>query len=272
MTQFDHDIALTPIKEGHYQVSISDTWNVVIGPNGGYIAAIILNGMKAELGDIQTRSVTYHFLSASVPGAAELKVTLEKKGRSLSTCSARLTQGERTIAMALATFAPARSEFGFQDFAPPDVAPADAIEPSKRMSPNLVGHVPFRDHYDQRLAIGPTPPDLGQDGKVGGWTRFKEHRHFDDLAVVAILDSWFPGLNVRPTPGPMHAPTVDHTVHFLQSVPLSEMQLDDFLLVEFTTSVANEGYLIENGKIWSPTGLLIAESQQLAVCLPRDDG
>jgi acyl-CoA thioesterase len=67
----------------------------------------------------------------------------------------------------------------------------------------------------------------------------------------------------------MHAPTVDHTVHFLHSVPLTDLALDDFLLVEFTTSVANEGYLIENGKIWSPDGTLIAESRQLAVCMPR---
>lgn len=269
MTQFDRDIAVTPINEGHYAVTISDTWNVIVGPNGGYIAAIIFNGMKTMLGDVQTRSVTFHFLSASVPGAAELFVTIEKKGRSLSTCSARLIQGDRTIALAIATFASKRSEFGFRDFEAPLVTPADEIEPSKRMNPELAGYVPFRGHYDQRLAIGPTPPEIGDDGRVGGWTRFKQHRVFDDLAVAAISDSWFPGLNARPTPEPMHAPTVDHTVHFLRSVPLTDMALEDFLLVEFTTSVAAEGYLIENGKIWSPDGVLIAESQQLAVYLPH---
>ncbi|MEM7098861.1 MAG: thioesterase family protein [Pseudomonadota bacterium] len=269
MTQFDRDIAVTPIKEGRYSVAISDSWNVIVGPNGGYIAAIILNGMKTTLGDAQTRSVTFHFLSASVPGAAELFVSVEKKGRSLSTCSARLIQGERTIALALATFAPERSEFGFLDFEVPQVPPADEIEVAKRMNPKLSSYVPFRDHYDQRLAIGPIPPELGQDGKVGGWTRFKENRAFDDLAVAAISDSWFPGLNARSTPLPMHAPTVDHTVHFLRSTPMVEMTVEDFLLVEFTTSVASEGYLIENGRIWSPDGVLIAQSRQLAVYLPR---
>ena len=71
------------------------------------------------------------------------------------------------------------------------------------------------------------------------------------------------------TPEPMHAPTVDHTVHFLQSLPITDLSLDSFLLVEFTTSIANEGYLVENGNIWSQTGILIAQSRQLAVCLPR---
>jgi acyl-CoA thioesterase len=269
MTPFDRDIAVTPISNGHYSVSIANSWNVIIGPNGGYVAAIILNGMKTTLGNVQTRSVTFHFLSASIPGSAELFVTVEKRGRSLSTCSARLIQGDRTIALAVASFAAQRSEFGFRDFAAPVVHPADKLEPSKRMNPRLIGYAPFRDHFDQRLAIGATPPEVGDDGKVGGWTRFKHHRVFDDLAVVAISDSWFPGLSVRSTPEPMHAPTVDHTVHFLHSVPLTDLALDDFLLVEFTTSVANEGYLIENGKIWSPDGTLIAESRQLAVCMPR---
>ena len=48
MTQFDRDIAATKICEEHYSVTISETWNVIIGPNGGYIAAIILNGMKSN--------------------------------------------------------------------------------------------------------------------------------------------------------------------------------------------------------------------------------
>ena len=43
-------------------------------------------------------------------------VKVEKKGRSLSTCNARLVQGEKTIAVAIATFATKRSEFGFRDF------------------------------------------------------------------------------------------------------------------------------------------------------------
>ena len=116
------------------------------------------NGMKSELGNVQTRSITFHFLSASIPGNAELFVKVEKKGRSLSTCNARLVQGEKTIAVAIATFATKRSEFGFRDFEAPEVPFPEQIESSKRMNSELVSHAPFRDHYDQRLAIGKIPP------------------------------------------------------------------------------------------------------------------
>lgn len=268
-TQFDQDIALVSIGPGHYQVNISESWNVILGPNGGYIAAIILNGMKAQLGNAQTRSITFHFLSASVPGPAELHVNVEKKGRTLSTCTAKLLQGDKTIAMSIATFGFARENHTFCDLEMTQVRGPEDIDLTNRMNPGMAGHVPFRDQYDQRLAIGPTPPATSDQGKVGGWTRFRENRLFDDLAIVAISDSWFPGLSVKELPEPTHAPTVDHSVHFLTSVPMASIGIEDFLLVEFTTGVAQEGYLVEDGNIWAPNGTLIAQSRQLAILLPK---
>ncbi len=268
-TQFDRDIALEHLSGNRYQINISDNWNVTIGPNGGYIAAIILNGMKLSAGELQTRSITFHFLSASVPGPAELEINIEKQGRLLTSCTGRLIQGKRTIALAIATFAPARESFTFCDLTMPVTTRPEDVDGEHRMKPGLSGHVPFRDNYDQRLTIGPLPPANSEKGRVGGWTRMKEHRRFDDLAIVAISDSWFPGLHAMATPEPVHAPTIDHTVHFLTSLPLATIGIDDFLLVEFETEVAAEGYLIENGKIWSDSGILIAKSRQLAIILPR---
>ncbi len=105
---------------------------------------------------------------------------------------------------------------------------------------------------------------------MGGWTRFREPRRFDDLAIVAISDSWFPGLMIKELPHPMHAPTVDHTIHFTSSLPLASVKDDDFILVEFTTGIAHDGYLIENGRIWSRDGTLMAESRQLAIIMRRE--
>ncbi|MEX0941011.1 MAG: thioesterase family protein [Pseudomonadales bacterium] len=269
MTQFDQDIGLNRTGTGSFDAVISDTWNVHIGPNGGYIAALILNGIKRELGDkgSQTRSITYHFLSASKPGPAKLGVTVEKFGRTLSTATAKLMQGDRTIALAIATFGEARPFFEFRDFNAPIIKPPEAITSAERMGPGMQGHVPFRDHYDQRLAIGPTPPSTTDKGQVGGWTRFEEHRTFDDLAIVAISDSWFPSMMAKNLPERLHAPTVDHSVHFMTSLPYKGMSISDFVLVEFKTEVASEGYLIEDGCMWAPDGTLLARSRQLAIMM-----
>lgn len=271
MTRFDKDIELNRVSPGLYRGNISETWNVNVGPNGGYIGAIILNGMLDEIGhDHQARSITFHFLSASVPGEATLHIETQKKGRTLSTITGKLMQGDRTIAMALATFAPDREAIEFCNIDMPAVPAPDEVPADRRMHPKMSGHVAFRDHYDQLLAIGPTPPDTSTTARVGGWTRFKDHRAFDELALVAISDSWFPGLMVKELPEPMHAPTVDHTVHFLAPLPPPSLREDDFLLVEFTTDVARNGYLVENGLMWTPDGILLAQSRQLAIIMSRE--
>ncbi len=270
LTRFDRYIDATPTGDGTWNINIAPDWHVTVGPNGGYIAAILLRALRCELDFPQTRTITTHFLSASTAGPAELFTHIEKKGRTLTTATARLVQNNRTVAMAMATFGSAReSELQFIDIVRPVVEDASDIPVVKRMNPAMDSHSPFRDQYDQRLAIGPLAPTFSDKARVGGWTRFRENRLFDDEAILAISDSWFPSIRARKTGETVHAPTVDHTVHFMTSLPMEDAMIDDFVLVEFATDVAQQGYLIENGSIWSKSGLLLAQSRQLAVILPR---
>lgn len=272
MTQFDADIAVTKEAPGVYSSLISDNWNLQIGPNGGYIAAILLNGMQTELGDSSRdiRGITFHFLSAATPGPASLEIGIEKIGRTFATVSGKLLQGNRTIAMALATFAPARPNAEFCDFTMPEVASPQDIAMDRWMSPAMYGHSPFRDHYDQKLAIGPTPPLRTHLARVGGWTRLKALRPFDALSLTAISDSWYPSIFARDFL-PMSAPTIDHTVHFFCDSPCNETDIDSYVLVEFETSLVQSGFLQEDGKIWAPNGTLLAQSRQLALVVPDSD-
>jgi acyl-CoA thioesterase len=271
MTKFDADIAVTKQAAGIYSTLIRDNWNVQIGPNGGYIAAILLNGMQAELGDSSrdVRGITFHFLSASTPGPASLNISIEKIGRTFATVSGKMIQGDRTIAMVLATFAPARPNSVFCDFTMPAVPLPGEIPEDLWMSPKMPGHSPFRDHYDQRLAIGPTPPLRTHLARVGGWTRLRELRQFDALSLTAISDSWYPSLFARDIP-PLSAPTIDHTVHFFCDSPCRETDIDSYVLVEFETRLVQSGFLQEDGKIWAPNGTLLAQSRQLALMVPEN--
>ena len=266
MNSFDQDISLTRVSASEFQVQISDAWQVNVGPNGGYIAAILLHATKQRLVDTQVRSFNCHFLSASVPGPATVSVSLEKSGRTISTVTAKLRQADRTIALAVANFANSRDVFSHTEVNMPVVPAPDTIPKKNRMNPDMSFFSAFRSQYDQRLAIGPLPPAIEKKSRVGGWTRFAEPRPFDDLGLLAISDSWYPSI-MSITDEAIHAPTIDHTVHFLHPLPL--VQANGFVLVSFQSEIALDGYLIEDGFIWSESGTLLARSRQLAIILER---
>jgi acyl-CoA thioesterase len=226
-----------------------------------------LSATKQLVQDKQTRTFSCHFLSASVPGPASLNVSLEKTGRTLTTAITRLVQADRTIAISVATFANSRQALTFNEIEMPVVPAPEEIPAGHVMGPGVLHNAPFRDQYDQRLAIGPRPAAADGTTQVGGWARFRDPGIIDDLALLAISDSWFPSMHAK-TDAPVHAPTIDHTVHFLHPLPTGNP--GDFVLVAFETKIAGDGFLIEDGLIWSESGTLLVRCRQLAIILDHD--
>ena len=85
-------------------------WWIVRGPNGGYVAAVLLRAMAARLGDPgrAPRSLTVHYTAPPAEGLVRIEVQVERSGRSLTTLSARMTQEGRLLALALAAFSASR--------------------------------------------------------------------------------------------------------------------------------------------------------------------
>jgi hypothetical protein len=63
-------------------------------------------------------------------------------------------------------------------------------------------------------------------------------------------------------------PTVDLTIHFRAGLPMSGLGPDDFVLGHFRTRTVADGFLEEDGELWTAGGGLIAQSRQLAIMLP----
>jgi hypothetical protein len=62
MTRFDRDTAVVPQSDGVYEARIDRGWWIVVGPNGGYVGAILMRAMEHAVGDPSRapRSVTVH--------------------------------------------------------------------------------------------------------------------------------------------------------------------------------------------------------------------
>ncbi|MEY2423768.1 MAG: hypothetical protein QOI95_3835 [Acidimicrobiaceae bacterium] len=239
------------------------------GPNGGYIAAVLLRALLARIDDLDggaatraPRSLTVHYPAPPRTGAAVITTEVIRAGRSLVTCAARLTQEGKPMATALAAFSPAWPGEAWNDRRPPDAPPAETVTHGGLERPPL----PFLDYWDHRFTRGRVVDQTGP-AETQGWIRLAEPEPIDGPVVAAMTDAFPPAVFTRAAP-PIPVPTVDLTIHFRVGLPMVGLESDDFVLGQFRTRTVADGFLEEDGELWSADGTLVAQSRQLAIMLP----
>ena len=265
---FERETAVTPVSDGRYEARLDRAWWVHRGPNGGYLAAIVLRALTAAVGDSERapRSLTVHYTAPPGEGTLEIATTLERTGKSLTSCSARLEQDGRLIGLALGAFSRPRAGPAFCDLQMPDVPPPDAL--TRGMPPPEAPDIAHR--WDFRFALG-APRMIGGDPSdeaiTATWIRLPEGHAVDAIVAAAITDAAIPAVFSR-LDEPIIVPTVDLTVHFRSALPAPGATPSDYVLAVFRTGAVAEGFLEEDGEIWAADGMLLAQSRQLATVLP----
>jgi acyl-CoA thioesterase len=260
VSSFDADTALARVAENVFTGEISPRWSVQRGPNGGYLAALMLRALQtAAGGGRDPRSLTLHYLAPPDSGPCEVSVTIERAGRTMSTVSARLNQGGRLCVLALAVFARPRAGLEIVEARMPHAPSPDEA------TPIALGAGPgFWNNYEVRQAFGAAPFSGSAGMRSGGWLRLREPRPADTLFLAALTDAWFPQVFTRLT-APIPAPTIDLTIHFRAHLPLANARPDNWYLLAVSTRLATEGFFEEDAEVWSHDGCLLAQSRQLAL-------
>lgn len=264
-TRFDIDTAVIRRGEGTFTARIDPGWWIERGPNGGYIAAILMQALVAHDSDEHRnpRSLTVHYHAPGREGPAEVTVRTERAGRTVHYLTARLSQGERLLASAQAAFAllnagaPSFIDRAFPDYPHPDTMAEQVDTPA---------FVPMRERYHYRVAEGALWDGPSSQAETGGWIRLREPRPYDPALVVALADAWHPAAFARMDER-MGVPTIDLTVHLRSISAMRRLQPEEWLAVRFRTTVATEGFLEEDGELWTRDGALVAHSRQLALIL-----
>jgi acyl-CoA thioesterase len=267
-TCFDRDTAVTLIEPGKYKGRVDRGWWIINGPNGGYVAAILLRALVAEVGNVTRapRSLTIHYLRPPAEGPVDVHTVTERAGRTLSTVSARLFQNGKLMAIALAAFAETRPGYTFIDRTPPALPPAETLKRLRDQHSNLVE---LQQRYDVRVGAGTLFAEGAERALLGGFISLDEPRIVDALSVAAFTDGLPPAAftraSSRDTLGPL--PTVDLTIHFRTTLPLPDAAAGDRCVFVFTSAMGREGFIEEDGEIWSESGVLLAQSRQLSVVM-----
>jgi acyl-CoA thioesterase len=265
VADFDRDTAVQPAGEGVWRTDVSGRWSAPRGPNGGYVAAIVLRALEAAVADPtrSPRSLTLHYLRPPAEGPAEVEVAVERAGRALTSLSARLVQDGQVMVLALAAFArdyPSAADYG-------SPRPAVALPDALRAPPAMPDAPPIAERCVIARAFGPAVMSGGDEALTGGWLRLADPRVADAAAVAFYTDAWLPSPFTRMT-APAPAPTIDLTIHFRARLPHPGLTAAEPLLARFRSGTSHHGFFEEDGEIWAPDGTLLAQSRQLALLIP----
>jgi acyl-CoA thioesterase len=262
-TSFERATAVEPLGDAAFRAVCDPAWWTPRGPNGGYLAAIVLRAMIAGLGDParEARSLTCHYLLPPAAGEMRIDVTFERSGRSLSTLSARLSQDGRLCVLAVGALA---ADFhGSLDYAP-TAPPAPSVEEARRLPP--FAEVPISSQFDVWPTVGARPFSSADEPVTGGWLRLADPQALDAPALAMFADAWLPAPFLLVS-APVGAPTIDLTVHFRAPAAVGAIAPEEPVFALFRSSMSRDGFFEEDGELWSRDGVLLAQSRQLALLL-----
>jgi acyl-CoA thioesterase len=256
-----------------FAAEVAPDWRAGRGPHGGYLAAMLLRSLIESVGDESRapRSLTIHYARAPEAGPVRISTVLEREGRSLSTLSARMHQGEDLVALVLAAFSVPWGGPEISEVEMPQVAPADTSREGVRLiehgGPQFAHHIVLQPRMEGMPFAGTEQPM-----EITGWLGLAEPRPIDALSLAFFSDALIPAPFMR-LDEPAAVPTVDLTVHFRARTPRwpisdsSEPDPAELCLASARTELIHDGFFVEDGMIWAADGTLLAQSRQLAIVI-----
>ena len=256
---FDADTAVEPSGDGRYAARLTDRWTALGGtPNGGYMLAVTLRALAAEMPLPDPLVVSAYFLRPGAVGAAVVRSEVIRSGRRTATGQSTLHQDGREIVRLVATFGDLRdssgrtAEFG----TPPELPPPDHAR--DLLPEGSLPGVSITEQVEYRAA---EPPGWARDEPAGDprqefWMRFRDGREPDALALAALVDAAAPAVLDLGVAG---SATLELTVH------VRRRPAPGWLACRSTTRHVIGGYHEEDFEIWDSERRLVAQSRQFAL-------
>ena len=259
---FGHATTARRVALDRFVADVDDSWRVLRGPNGGYLAALLLQTMTTRLDDAarRPRVLSLHYPGVPHEGQVEIRTELTRTGRTMSWIAGELWQDEKLCVAARSAFSGEWPSIEIERRAPPAAPPLESGIEMRQSMP------PFGQHFDYR-SLYATPAGSNGSDAVGGYIRPRVPQPYGPALIAAMADAWFPS-TVAFERRPVMAATIDLTVHFRDYAALGSLAPTDFVHTIFRTRLATEGFFEEDGELWTRDGRLIAQSRQLAVATP----
>jgi acyl-CoA thioesterase len=256
---FDADTAVEPAGDHVYAAALTDRWTALGGtPNGGYMLAVCLRALQADMPHPDPLVTSAHFLRPGAVGPAEVQTEVVRGGRRAATGEARLVQDGREIVRLLATFGDLNQNHGRTlvlneppDLPPPGETP-DLLGGGSLAGVSITEQVEYRAPRVPGWATG----QPSGEPRLEFWMRFRDGRDADPLALAALVDAAAPAVLDVGAPG---SATMELTVH------VRARPAPGWLACRTMTRHVIGGFHEEDFEIWDSAGSLVAQSRQFAL-------
>src|SRR3954452_2693367 len=245
---FAMDTAVERIGSGSYRALLHERWSSLRGIHGGYTAAVVARAVEAAVADRvrPLRTIAVQFASSPRPGPVEIDVVVERAGRSLTTSSARLRQGDDVRLVAHALSAPPRPGLSYDEH----VRSRDA-DPGQAPIFVPIPPVPHFANVEVRLDPEITPFTGRNEAVMAAWLRPLDREPIDAAWVIAMCEVLPPAV-FRRTTGPVNAASLEFVVHLATATP--HLDPDAHVYLSCRSPFAAEGFAVEDAIMWGPDG------------------
>ncbi|HJM28515.1 MAG: thioesterase family protein [Acidimicrobiales bacterium] len=265
---FHDDVALQDLGGGSFSTEIIDNYWIVAGPNGGYLGALLANAGDLHVAKTshQLRSLTIHYLLPPKLGPVNINVETVRSGKSVDFLRLEMTQMNILVLVATGVWASSNGsieapQLPMLEVPPPESCPAGVrlTETPTRLHEQWEIRSVDRSHH---LKNSSKDSDLGLN--LTWWIRPATETPISSSLIVAIADALPPPIFVTSQKLRL-VPTIDLTVHIRANLSSSTWGNRSWVLANFSTTHASEGFIEEDGLIWHQDGTLLAMSRQLAL-------
>ena len=246
---------------GKAKIQITDQWDNLGYPNGGYLAALAAAAMGNKLEHSDPLSISASFLGHPKAGEADVEINVLDVKKSLSRATLTLSQGGENMVFFVAAYTDFARMSGESLIAP---APFERVKRESCVSiadlPVPMVALPLSGQFDIRIKPGQlNRPQPGDKTEIEGWISFADGRDPDLYSLILFADVFPPPVfNCVPPQYWGSVPTIEYSVH-LKAVPVPGP-----VYGRFAASQMVKEYMEVDGELWDSAGNLVAVSRQLA--------
>jgi len=265
MHPLDASLELTPLPEPPpgcacaFACRPGEHYRNAIGPFGGWIAALLLQGvLRAPEARGTPLALDALFMGGMDASELELRVYALRQNRTVGFWRSEAWQKGRLCSQAQVTLSMARESLVvMQDARFPQVPGPEQLA----VYDNPRTPMPWVDQY----VFKPVSGVLFSGAETMDsllWVRDAEPRRVDALSLSALCDTPFPSPWIR-LRGQVPVSTVTYSVYYRATEAELAEAGDGYTLLDSHACLARGGYVDQFTSLWSTSGRLLAQTQQM---------